>query len=92
MYDDTLHTISVLWEALMRVHDLAMLQSLPFGLQMSGRASNSDAVSTSSISLQPAYGLQPPVPFQQPGPPQPLPDQAVPDGDDTTFTHNPVYR
>lgn len=63
-------------------------------LQVSGQLSSDDAISTSSISVQPAYGLQPPVPFQQPGPPQlmPHPDMPGDGGGDATLTHNPVYR
>ena len=61
-------------------------------LQVSGRGLDEDIVSTSSISVQPVYGLQPPVPFQQPGPPQTLPHPDTAADDDTTLTHNPVYR
>ena len=61
-------------------------------LQVSGTGLDDDAVSASSISVQPVYGMQPPVPFQQPGPPQPMPHPDMPAEDDTTLSHNPVYR
>ena len=62
-------------------------------LQVSGRGLDDDALSISSISMQPAYGLQPPVPYQQPGPPQPMSHPDMPAGDNTTtLSHNPVYR
>ncbi len=60
-------------------------------LQMS-HMSVSDIVSTSSISMQPAYGLQPPVPFQQPGPPRVVSDQETVHAAGAALTHNPVYR
>ncbi|DBA95065.1 TPA: hypothetical protein ACH3X1_002578 [Trebouxia sp. C0004] len=61
------------------------------GIEMS-HMSVSDIVSTSYISMQPAYGLQPPVPFQQPGPPQALSDQETVHAAGPALTHNPVYR
>lgn len=63
-------------------------------LQVSDVLSTDDGVSTSYLNVEPAYGLQPPVPFQQPGPPQPMPHPDTPGdgGGDTTLTHNPVYR
>ena len=61
-------------------------------LQMSGRGLDDDVTSISSISVQPAYGLQPPVPYQQAGPPQPMPLPDTPADGDTTLSHNPVYR
>lgn len=42
--------------------------------------------------MQPAYGLQPPVPFQQPGPPQALSDQETVHAAGAALTHNPVYK
>ena len=56
------------------------------------QVSLSDVVSTSSISVQPAYGHQPPVPFQHPGAPQALSGQDTVHTTGTALMHNPVYR
>ena len=42
--------------------------------------------------MQPAYGLQPPVPFQQPGPSHAVSDQENVHAAGAALTHNPVYR
>ncbi|KAL3131896.1 hypothetical protein ABBQ38_007601 [Trebouxia sp. C0009 RCD-2024] len=78
------------------VREQALMAEVADSLQqpVSGVLSTDNGVSTSSINMEPAYGLQPPVPFQQPGPPQPMPHPDTPGdgGGDTTLTHNPVYR
>lgn len=56
------------------------------------QVSLSDVVSASSISVQPAYGHQPPVPFQQPGAPHALSTQDTVHTTGAALTHNPVYR
>ena len=66
-------------------------------LQASG-VSDSDAISTSDVSLQPSNQatvpthLQPPVPGQQPDAIAPLPDAETYQGEGGTFMQNPVYR
>ena len=67
-------------------------QALSCCLQMSDAVSVSDVLSTSDISMQPAYGLQPPVPFLQPGPPAGLPERDIAQGASPHITHNPVYK